>query len=771
MAKTTPVYIFPNHNIDPRQKDRKWILDYCRAAWHHNSAGGTSTYLSNVYRMQYISDYAQGKQSVNNYKQQLGVDDRNDETFININYEPLPVLPKFIDIALSRLMKYDYNIIASPIDNKSRFEIDQYFKKQRAKIKIREKLEGMDPNLAASIQPQEGEPRDEEELKIFREYTYKTNLAKEAEMATEAVLNDNNFEDCRLQAFENALLFGIVGYKEEVGADGRIYCREVNPKQVLIAPSQRKDFKDAEYVAELKYMTVATLRRVAGNQFTEEEVEQIAKSYLNKFGNPDHFPRSNIYSRSYDDFKIQVMDIEFDSTNMMVYEEGIDSKGNKRFARADIKKASKPKKNGRFIKAPVGVVYRAKWIVGTEFVFDYGLLRNMKRRNSDLKSTAKSYHLRAYSKQGGIVAGKVESIIPIVDQINLAWFRLQQAIAEARPDGFAMDMDAMEDIPIGKGGKQLTPYQTFQLFMEKGVLPYRSRDIEGEKTNYVPIRELRGGVGNQAREYYEIIFNGLNMIRDMFGISPVSAGEAGERMLTSVAQITDQATSDALAPVSRAEKLAFEDMLNGIVDRLRSIARTNPNSKYKYMIGKESMDFFKLSPDLSLRSFAIRLENKPDVREKEILMQYATKYMDSGLIDMADIAMIRNTDNLKLAEQLLAYRIKKRREEAQAQEMQKIQMNSQGQAQAAQMAEQAKQQTLQIEYQLKMQLAKLEKEYDLAIAQSRNEANFAASEIKTLASMDNAQTQAESKEYQAELLARSARMREDSKKADDMRRK
>ena len=100
MAKTTPVYIFPNHNIDPRQKDRKWILDYCRAAWHHNSAGGTSTYLSNVYRMQYISDYAQGKQSVNNYKQQLGVDDRNDETFININYEPLTVLPKIIDIAL-----------------------------------------------------------------------------------------------------------------------------------------------------------------------------------------------------------------------------------------------------------------------------------------------------------------------------------------------------------------------------------------------------------------------------------------------------------------------------------------------------------------------------------------------------------------------------------------------------------------------------------------------------------------------------------------------
>jgi hypothetical protein len=362
-------------------------------------------------------------------------------------------------------------------------------------------------------------------------------------------------------------------------------------------------------------------------------------------------------------------------------------------------------------------------------------------------------------------------MISIVDQINLAWFRLQQAIAEARPDGFAFDLDALEDIPLGKAGQQLTPYQTFQLFLEKGVMPYRSRDLEGDKTHYVPIREIRGGVGDQARQYYEIIFNGLNMIREMFGLSPVSAGEAPERMLTSVAQISDQATSDALAPVARAEKLAFEDMLNGVVDRLRSIARTRPNSPYKYMIGSESMDFFKLSPDLSMRSFAIRLETKPDIREKEMLIQYATKYMDQGLTDMADIAMIRNTDNLKLAEQLLSYRIKKRREEAQQMEMQKIQMNSQGQAQAAQMAEQAKQQTLQLEYQLKMQLTRLEKEYDLAIAQGRDRADLTMAEMQAMTSMDNAQTVAESKEYQTELLARAGEMREKSKELDDRKRK
>jgi hypothetical protein len=605
----------------------------------------------------------------------------------------------------------------------------------------------------------------------MRAFTYKHQLASEAEIAVETILEQNHFEDERLSALESALFFGIVGYKEEVGEDGKIYCRTIDPRQLLMSPSVRKDFKDTEYIGEVLHLTIADLRRLSGNQFSEAQLEDIAQSYMDQFGNPSRMPRTNIYSRAYDDFKIRVMDIEFDSTNMMTYERSFDKRGNQLIARANMNKAGKNKKNGDFVQAPVGVVYRAKWIIGTDYIFDYGLLRDMKRSNSDLRKTSKSYHIRAYSNQGGRIVGKTEQCIPVVDSIMMAWYRLQQAVAEARPNGFSIDLDALEDIPLGRGGSDsLSPYETLELFLQKGVMPYRTRDLDGNRTHYMPVNAIQGGLGNAAAEYYAVIQQNMQILRDILGFSEVSEGNAPERMLTTVAKLSDQATEDSLSPIANAEKLAFESMVNALMQRLQSVMRNNPKN-YINAIGQGSAKFISLSPELSMRDLAIKLENKPDAQEKEILLQYATKYMDAGLVSMEDLVMIRNTQNLKQAEMLLSYRMKKRREEIEQQAQQQSMMNGQIQQQSAMMAEQAKQQTLQLEYQLKMELLKLEKEYDMQIAAMSNQNKMQVEAIKAGSNIESTTTKAESDEYRAELLANAARQREESKVADDMKRK
>jgi hypothetical protein len=764
-------YRFPNHLIDPQRKNEDWILQYCKAAWYHNSGANIGSYWNNAYRYQYISDYAQGKQSINQYKEQLGIDSRSDESWVNINWEVLPILPKFLDMALARLKRFEYNIVATPVDPQSKIELNEFFKTQKAKIELRKEAENINPELAATLKPQEGEPEDLEELNIMRAFTYKHQLASEAEIAVETILEQNHFEDERLSALESALFFGIVGYKEEVGEDGKIYCRTIDPRQLLMSPSVRKDFKDTEYVGEVLHLTIADLRRLSGNQFSEAQLEDIAQSYMDQFGNPSRMPRTNIYSRAYDDFKIRVMDIEFDSTNMMTYERSFDKRGNQLIARANMNKAGKNKKNGDFVQAPVGVVYRAKWIIGTDYIFDYGLLRDMKRSNSDLRKTSKSYHIRAYSNQGGRIVGKTEQCIPVVDSIMMAWYRLQQAVAEARPNGFSIDLDALEDIPLGRGGSDsLSPYETLELFLQKGVMPYRTRDLDGNRTHYMPVNAIQGGLGNAAAEYYAVIQQNMQILRDILGFSEVSEGNAPERMLTTVAKLSDQATEDSLSPIANAEKLAFESMVNALMQRLQSVMRNNPKN-YINAIGQGSAKFISLSPELSMRDLAIKLENKPDAQEKEILLQYATKYMDAGLVSMEDLVMIRNTQNLKQAEMLLSYRMKKRREEIEQQAQQQSMMNGQIQQQSAMMAEQAKQQTLQLEYQLKMELLKLEKEYDMQIAAMSNQNKMQVEAIKAGSNIESTTTKAESDEYRAELLANAARQREESKVADDMKRK
>ena len=222
-------YRFPNHLIDPQRKNEDWILQYCKAAWYHNSGANIGSYWNNAYRYQYVSDYAQGKQSINQYKEQLGIDSRSDESWVNINWEVLPILPKFLDMALARLKRFEYNIVATPVDPQSKLELDDFFKTQKAKIELRKEAENISPELAATLKPQEGEPEDLEELNIMRAFTYKHQLASEAEIAVETILEQNHFEDERLSALESALFFGIVGYKEAVGEDGKIYCRTIDP--------------------------------------------------------------------------------------------------------------------------------------------------------------------------------------------------------------------------------------------------------------------------------------------------------------------------------------------------------------------------------------------------------------------------------------------------------------------------------------------------------------------------------------------------------------
>jgi hypothetical protein len=131
------------------------------------------------------------------------------------------------------------------------------------------------------------------------------------------------------------------------------------------------------------------------------------------------------------------------------------------------------------------------------------------------------------------------------------------------------------------------------------------------------------------------------------------------------------------------------------------------------------MKFFKASPNLGLYEFGIFLEDKPTDEERAMLQQQVMAGQGNGMLDIEDAIVIQNTDNLKVAQQLLAYKIKKRRKEEEDKAMRMQQMNAQVQQESAMVAEQAKQQTIQAEGQVKGQLIQLEKEYDAKILEMK----------------------------------------------------
>ena len=723
---------FPSHLIDPRQKTKDWIVQYVKAAWDSFEKDAPRDIFYNA-RLKYeqIKLYAHGNQSINKYKPLLGVDEDSSESYLAIDWTVIPVVPKFRRIAIGRLNKIDYNVVATPVDALANDEIEDYFAELKAKITLREQAAKMDPQLleAPALQLSPGEAKDMEELEIQMKYTFKHQMAIEAEQGIKLVLEQNIVESLREKIRTDLFDFGVAGYKEYIDSNGAIRIRSVNPRNVIINNCKRNDFKDASYVGEVVEMTISDLKQSAGNQFTEEQYEEIAKNVMGRYGNPREWPPSSSYNKGYDKFHIRVLDMEFFSVNEIVYEQRVDRRGNKVYARANYEDRNKRK--DKYERIAYKVVYKCKWVVDTNHAWDYGLCTDMKRAKSSLMDTETSYHLIAPEFWDMKAYGMMEQLIPIADAIQVAWYRLQNAINQARPKGIMIEMGTLEDIPLGAGGTKLSPMKVLDLYNKTGTLVYRKMDQAGRATNYKPIEELENGLGRDVMNYWQLIQNNIQLVRDITGMNEMTDGSTPDpRTLTTVAKLAYEGTNNSLTHIIFGEKKLLESLSNAIILRLQDVAQRGPVEGYIRALGSNTMKFFKVSPNVSLHEFGIFLEDKPTDDQRQQLLMQVQAGQQGGILDIEDAIIIQNTDNLKVAQQLLAYKIRKRREQEEEKAMRMQQMNAEVQQQSAQAAEQAKQQTIQVEGQVKAQLIQVEKELESKLLQMKYEFELRLEEMR-----------------------------------------
>lgn len=711
---------FPSHLINPSEKGRDWVLQFCKAAWSSfENDNPREMFYHARYRYEVIKSYAMGNQSINKYKPLLGVDDESKEDWLAIDWSVIPIVPKFRRIALGKLNKIDYNIVATPVDSLANDEIEDFFAQTKAKLLMREEAKKIDPalleNPILALEPNEA--KDMEELEIQMNYTFKHQMAIEAEQGIKLILEQNEIEKMREKLKEDLFDYGVAGYKEYIDSNGAIKARTINPRNILINHCKNKDFSDAAYVGEIIEMSISDLKQMAGDTFSASEYEDIAKNVVGKYGNPREWPSSlSIYNKGYDNFRIRLLDLEFFSVNEMVYEQRIDRRGNKIYARAKYEERNKRK--DKFERFAYKVAYKGRWIIDTNYIFDYGLCTDMKRAKSSLMDTKLSYHIYApefFDMRG---YGIMEQIIPIADAIQIAWYRMQNAINQARPKGIIIEMGALEDIPLGAGGKKLSPMKVLDLYNKTGTLVYRKADAQGRMTNYKPIEELENGLGRDVMSYYQIIQNHIQMIRDITGMNELTDGSTPDpRTLTTVAKLAYEGTNNALAHIVQSDKKLLESLANAVILRLQDVA--SGVKGYVRALGSVTMRFFQTSPHLALYEFGIFLEDKPTDDQRAMLMQQVQAGQAGGLLDIEDAIIIQNTDNLKVAQQLLAYKIKKRRQAEEDKAMRMQQMNSQVQQESAMAAEQAKQQTIQVEGQMKAQLIQVEKEMEAKLMEMK----------------------------------------------------
>lgn len=753
---------FPDNFIPVEQRDSKWYLQAAKAAWREYNSGGFLSFYAYRDKYRVYADYAQSKQDTSTYKRQLKLNDSPDSSIESMNWQPLSLFTKLRELAIAITEKINYGVIATPIDPQSKAEIEKRFREQEAKIKIRQALEQIQPGLseAALIKKGDGDAEDMEELEIQKLYTWKHVYSMEVEQFLDAIFNHNNMDQVRATVKQHIFDFGIGGVREYVDVDGLIRIRPVHPANLITSRFSMNNAKDADYIGEVIETNMAQLREQAGDQFTEDEYRTIFESLSGNKLNLSPY----LQQRYFDDQKVTILDLEFFSFDQMAHELNIDKRGNMHVTRARLN-ANKPVKKNAF-----KIVCKVKWIVGTDFIFDYGVATNMKRRRANLIDTELGFHLFApnFDPISMRCVGRVELAINVIDLMNLAFFRLQQTIAQARPRGLRIDLDGLQDVDLG-GDQSLSIGELIKLYNQTGNLLFRSRAADGTMTNYNPMQELENGVGLQAQEYYRVIQEQYQMLRDIIGLNEATDSFTGARTYSAAVEAAIEATNNSVYGIIKSDREIMQSLSEALTLRIQTIARSKTVAPlYISAIGKESIKLLEEGKDIGAVEFGVKLEPKPTAEDRARFMLRLDEYVKAGQVDLTDAIMLETMDNMKMASAILAYKIKRKVERDQRQAMEMQQMNAQVQQQSALMAEEARRQTLQMEYELKMQLQQLESDALIQIEQMRLEAQFLNNKMQADAKITDATIRNESREYVAEIMTNAKKERNSAQVTSDL---
>jgi hypothetical protein len=480
---------------------------------------------------------------------------------------------------------------------------------------------------------------------------------------------------------------------------------------------------DIVYAGHVKEIPLQELKRLAGDQLTEEDLKKITKNAKRASSNRSmkapYYP-SKIDKSQYGGYTVEVLEFEFKSVDCMFFEEKENRFGNTGFFFQGMK--YKERAGSVYQRTPhkmeIETVYSGMYILGTDHLHDISRARL-------------SYSAVAVNLNEQLPKSMVDSCVGFADMLQLTHLKLQQAIAKAKPDGLIIDIEGLENVQLGKGG-ELQPLELHDIYEQTGVFYYRSKNPEGGFQN-PPVREI----GNSIRNINELIalYNHyLRMIRDTTGINEVvDASTPKSDALVGVREQAIAASNNATYDVTNAAMILYKKVCEDVVKCLQILPPESVIFKaYENAIGETNMGVLSSFSDLPMYNFGVQVQREMEDKDRVYLEQNIQIALSQKELDLEDAMAVRAMKDVNQAEQLLMVRRKKRMKKQQEIAMQNSQMQSQQAQQAALVASQAKQQEMQMTAQLDAQKIQLETEAEIAIARVKHEMQKEIEQLRLL---------------------------------------
>ena len=753
MIKTNYNSSFPDQVVpDVEKASYDYGLQVGRAIeseWFRNDRGWQDRFNTNYNNFHRLRLYARGEQSIQKYKDELSIN--GDLSYLNLDWKPVPVIPKFVDIVVNGMSQRSYDIKAYAQDPESIMKRTAYAEALQRDMMQKDLINQIQQMTGLDVSKSQGkglEMESEEDLQLHMQMDYKESIEVAEEEVINNVLAKNKYDLTRRRLNQDLTILGIAATKTSFNRSEGVTVDYVDPASLVYSYTEDPNFEDIYYVGEVKPISLPELKKQFPD-LTPSELEEIQK-----------YPGNQNYTRNwsgrYDDSTVQVLYFEYKTYTNQVFKikqtaSGLEKALEKQDTFIDAPEGDNFKKAFRSIE----VLYSGAKILGHEKMLEWKVAENMTRPNADTVKVNMNYNIVAPRLYKGRIESIVSRITGFADMIQLTHLKLQQVMSRIVPDGVYMDIDGLAEVDLGNG-TNYNPAEALNMYFQTGSLVGRSMTQDGGMNpGKVPIQELStsNGMGKiqsliQTYEYY------LKMIRDVTGLNEARDGTLPDKQsLVGLQKLAAANSNVATRHVLQASLYLTLRTCENISLRVAD-ALMFPMTKQSLMssISRYNVGTLEELSGLNIHDFGIFLELEPDEEQRQILEQNIQIALQAGQIGLEDAIDIREVANLKLANQML----KKRRKDKAAREQQAQQANMQAQAQSnAQLAEQTaltetqKQQVLteqkvqlenaksqldikkmEMEAQIKQQLMQQEFQYNMQLAQAQGQSKKSQEEFK-----------------------------------------
>ena len=660
--------------------------------WFDQGRTGGNRYLTNWNNFHSLRLYARGEQPVQKYKDELSIN--GDLSYLNLDWKPVPILSKFVDIVVNGISQKSYDIKAYSQDPSSVKRRTEYASRLQEDMVAKEYLDGLKQTLGIDLyQSPSGVvvPGSKEELELHMQLSYKQSIEIAEEEAISTVFAQNKYDLVRRRLNMDLTTIGISAGKTNFNTAEGITVDYVDPAYMVYSYTEDPNFEDIYYVGEVKSITIPELKKEFPG-ISEEELKRIQETpgnrqYVSGWGN-------------YDENTVQVMYFEYKTYHNQVFKiKQTDSGLLKALEKPD---TFNPPENDNFerVSRSIEVLYTGAKVLGTNNILDWSLAENMSRPMADTTKVEMNYAICAPRMYKGRIESVVSKCVGFADMIQLTHLKLQQVMSRMVPDGVYLDMDGLAEVDLGNG-TNYNPAEALNMYFQTGSIVGRSMTQDGDMNpGKVPIQELNSssGLGKiqaliQTYQYY------LQMIRDVTGLNEARDGSTQDKnSLVGLQKMAANASNVATRHIKQASlyltlKLA-ENVSLKIADALYFPLTAE---SLKNSISTFNVETLQQVVDLNLYDFGIFLELEPDDEEQAKLEQNIQVALGQGGIDLEDAIDLRQIKNLKLANQMLKVKRKAKAKQDQANQQANIKAQGDSQAETAEktaMAEVQKQEAI-----------------------------------------------------------------------------